>query len=162
MIWWIWFLISEQLLDKADSFTAPATLNLIPLNGKQGTLQNVADIYGGRPFSARGRKSRNKEEEVCLPHVCHFARHTNSTILTLTVPSFPAWFHLCNKIKGLHKFLGNTLPYEVLEFRCVCVGVFWRFSVFLIHQVVCISLSQKVYWMCIHTDMTWYILTLLW
>lgn len=89
--WWIWFLVSEHLLDKADNFTAPATLNLIPLNGKQGTLQNVADTYGSRP-SARGRKSRNKEEEVCLPHVCHFAHHTNSTILTLIVPSFPAWF----------------------------------------------------------------------
>ncbi|KFV46025.1 Serine/threonine-protein kinase Nek1, partial [Tyto alba] len=34
--------------------------------GKQGTLQNVADIYGGRPISARGRKSRNKEEEEYL------------------------------------------------------------------------------------------------
>lgn len=86
------FFVSEQLSDKADNFTAPATLNLIPLNGKQGTLQNVADIYGGRPISARGRKSRNKEEEVCLPHVCHFTHRTNSTILTLTVPVFPAWF----------------------------------------------------------------------
>uniref|UniRef100_A0A8B9GM65 non-specific serine/threonine protein kinase n=1 Tax=Amazona collaria TaxID=241587 RepID=A0A8B9GM65_9PSIT len=34
--------------------------------GHMGTLQNVADIYGGRPFSARGRKSRNKEEEEYL------------------------------------------------------------------------------------------------
>lgn len=79
--WWIWFLVSEQLLDKADNFTAPATLNLIPLNGKQGTLQNMADIYGGRSISARGRKSRNKEEEVRLPHVYHFAHCTNSADL---------------------------------------------------------------------------------
>ncbi|XP_067993200.1 serine/threonine-protein kinase Nek1 isoform X2 [Melanerpes formicivorus] len=34
--------------------------------GHMGTLQNVADIYGGRPISARGRKSRNKEEEEYL------------------------------------------------------------------------------------------------
>ncbi|KAM9579286.1 serine/threonine-protein kinase Nek1 isoform 7-T9 [Guaruba guarouba] len=34
--------------------------------GHMGTLQNVADIYGGRPFPARGRKSRNKEEEEYL------------------------------------------------------------------------------------------------
>lgn len=108
-LWWIWFLISEQLLDKADHFPAPATLNLIPLNGKQGTLQSVADTCGGRSISARGRKSRNKEEEVCLLHVRHFAHHKNSTILTLTVPTFPAWFHLCNKIKRLYRFLGNNL-----------------------------------------------------
>ncbi|XP_032541059.1 serine/threonine-protein kinase Nek1 isoform X2 [Chiroxiphia lanceolata] len=34
--------------------------------GHMGTLQNVADTYGGRPVSARGRKSRNKEEEEYL------------------------------------------------------------------------------------------------
>ncbi|KAM6401324.1 serine/threonine-protein kinase Nek1 isoform 8-T8 [Pluvialis apricaria] len=34
--------------------------------GHMGTLQNVADIYGGRSISARGRKSRNKEEEEYL------------------------------------------------------------------------------------------------
>ncbi|XP_074678933.1 serine/threonine-protein kinase Nek1 isoform X3 [Strix aluco] len=34
--------------------------------GHMGTLQNVADIYGGRPIPARGRKSRNKEEEEYL------------------------------------------------------------------------------------------------
>ncbi|XP_064004887.1 serine/threonine-protein kinase Nek1 isoform X4 [Pogoniulus pusillus] len=34
--------------------------------GHMGTLQNVADLYGGRPISARGRKSRNKEEEEYL------------------------------------------------------------------------------------------------
>ncbi|XP_053921270.1 serine/threonine-protein kinase Nek1 isoform X3 [Cuculus canorus] len=34
--------------------------------GHMGTLQNVADIYGGRPISARGKKSRNKEEEEYL------------------------------------------------------------------------------------------------
>uniref|UniRef100_A0A672TYM6 non-specific serine/threonine protein kinase n=1 Tax=Strigops habroptila TaxID=2489341 RepID=A0A672TYM6_STRHB len=34
--------------------------------GHMGTLQDMADIYGGRPFSARGRKSRNKEEEEYL------------------------------------------------------------------------------------------------
>ncbi|XP_071412326.1 serine/threonine-protein kinase Nek1 isoform X2 [Pithys albifrons albifrons] len=34
--------------------------------GHMGTLQNVADTYGGRPISARGRKSRNKEEEEYL------------------------------------------------------------------------------------------------
>ncbi|XP_010140241.1 PREDICTED: serine/threonine-protein kinase Nek1 [Buceros rhinoceros silvestris] len=34
--------------------------------GHLGTLQNVADIYGGRPISSRGRKSRNKEEEEYL------------------------------------------------------------------------------------------------
>ncbi|XP_068259379.1 serine/threonine-protein kinase Nek1 isoform X3 [Nyctibius grandis] len=34
--------------------------------GHMATLQNVADIYGGRPISARGRKSRNKEEEEYL------------------------------------------------------------------------------------------------
>ncbi|XP_049690152.1 serine/threonine-protein kinase Nek1 isoform X2 [Accipiter gentilis] len=33
--------------------------------GHMGTLQNVADTYGSRP-SARGRKSRNKEEEEYL------------------------------------------------------------------------------------------------
>jgi len=82
--------VSEKLLDKADNFTTPGTLNLIPLNGKQGTLQNVADIYGGRSISTRGRKSRNKEEEVCLLHVYHFAHHTN--IIILAVPSFLAWF----------------------------------------------------------------------
>nr|XP_021410150.1 serine/threonine-protein kinase Nek1 isoform X6 [Lonchura striata domestica] len=34
--------------------------------GHMGTLQNLADTYGGRSFSARGRKSRNKEEEEYL------------------------------------------------------------------------------------------------
>ncbi|KAK2542785.1 serine/threonine-protein kinase Nek1 isoform X1 [Columba livia] len=34
--------------------------------GHMGTLQNMADIYGGRSISARGRKSRNKEEEEYL------------------------------------------------------------------------------------------------
>ncbi|XP_039920254.1 serine/threonine-protein kinase Nek1 isoform X8 [Hirundo rustica] len=34
--------------------------------GHMGTLQNVADTYGGRSISARGRKSRNKEEEEYL------------------------------------------------------------------------------------------------
>ncbi|XP_014799298.1 PREDICTED: serine/threonine-protein kinase Nek1 isoform X6 [Calidris pugnax] len=34
--------------------------------GHMGTLQSVADIYGGRTISARGRKSRNKEEEEYL------------------------------------------------------------------------------------------------
>ncbi|KAM9662649.1 serine/threonine-protein kinase Nek1 isoform 12-T16 [Morphnus guianensis] len=34
--------------------------------GHMGTLQNVADTYGSRPISARGRKSRNKEEEEYL------------------------------------------------------------------------------------------------
>ncbi|XP_008933688.1 PREDICTED: serine/threonine-protein kinase Nek1, partial [Merops nubicus] len=34
--------------------------------GHMGTLQNMADTYGGRPISARGRKSRNKEEEEYL------------------------------------------------------------------------------------------------
>uniref|UniRef100_A0A8C8BHA7 non-specific serine/threonine protein kinase n=1 Tax=Otus sunia TaxID=257818 RepID=A0A8C8BHA7_9STRI len=34
--------------------------------GHMGTLQNVADIYGGRPIATRGRKSRNKEEEEYL------------------------------------------------------------------------------------------------
>ncbi|XP_075277816.1 serine/threonine-protein kinase Nek1 isoform X2 [Opisthocomus hoazin] len=34
--------------------------------GHMGTLQNVADIYGGRSISTRGRKSRNKEEEEYL------------------------------------------------------------------------------------------------
>ncbi|XP_051472423.1 serine/threonine-protein kinase Nek1 isoform X11 [Apus apus] len=34
--------------------------------GHMGTLQNAADTYGGRPISARGRKSRNKEEEEYL------------------------------------------------------------------------------------------------
>ncbi|KAM6269909.1 serine/threonine-protein kinase Nek1 isoform 2-T3 [Porphyrio hochstetteri] len=34
--------------------------------GHMGTLQSVADIYGGRPISGRGRKSRNKEEEEYL------------------------------------------------------------------------------------------------
>ncbi|KAM7112397.1 serine/threonine-protein kinase Nek1 isoform 5-T11 [Ciconia maguari] len=34
--------------------------------GHMGTLQNVTDIYGGRSISARGRKSRNKEEEEYL------------------------------------------------------------------------------------------------
>ncbi|XP_010116295.1 PREDICTED: serine/threonine-protein kinase Nek1, partial [Chlamydotis macqueenii] len=34
--------------------------------GHMGTLQNVADIYGGRPISGRGRKSINKEEEEYL------------------------------------------------------------------------------------------------
>ncbi|XP_058694962.1 serine/threonine-protein kinase Nek1 isoform X2 [Poecile atricapillus] len=34
--------------------------------GHMGTLQNVADTYGGRSVSARGRKSRNKEEEEYL------------------------------------------------------------------------------------------------
>lgn len=96
--WWIWFLLSEQLLDKSDNFTAQAILNLIPLNGKQGTLQNVADIYGGRPMSARGRKSRNKEEEVCLPHVCHF-HHKSSPVLSFTVPFFPAWFIIVTQWK---------------------------------------------------------------
>ncbi|XP_037990456.1 serine/threonine-protein kinase Nek1 isoform X1 [Motacilla alba alba] len=34
--------------------------------GHMGTLQNLADTYGGRSISARGRKSRNKEEEEYL------------------------------------------------------------------------------------------------
>ncbi|XP_052634901.1 serine/threonine-protein kinase Nek1 isoform X7 [Harpia harpyja] len=34
--------------------------------GHMGTLQNVADTYGSRPISARGKKSRNKEEEEYL------------------------------------------------------------------------------------------------
>ncbi|XP_063280353.1 serine/threonine-protein kinase Nek1 isoform X3 [Prinia subflava] len=34
--------------------------------GHMGTLQNMADTYGGRSVSARGRKSRNKEEEEYL------------------------------------------------------------------------------------------------
>uniref|UniRef100_A0A8C3DTM7 non-specific serine/threonine protein kinase n=1 Tax=Corvus moneduloides TaxID=1196302 RepID=A0A8C3DTM7_CORMO len=34
--------------------------------GHMGTLQNVADTYGGRSISARGKKSRNKEEEEYL------------------------------------------------------------------------------------------------
>ncbi|XP_053831355.1 serine/threonine-protein kinase Nek1 isoform X11 [Vidua macroura] len=34
--------------------------------GHMGTLQNLTDTYGGRSISARGRKSRNKEEEEYL------------------------------------------------------------------------------------------------
>uniref|UniRef100_A0A8C3TVM5 non-specific serine/threonine protein kinase n=1 Tax=Catharus ustulatus TaxID=91951 RepID=A0A8C3TVM5_CATUS len=34
--------------------------------GHMGTLQNVADTYGGRSISTRGRKSRDKEEEEYL------------------------------------------------------------------------------------------------
>ncbi|XP_071599251.1 serine/threonine-protein kinase Nek1 isoform X3 [Heliangelus exortis] len=34
--------------------------------GHMGTLQSVADTYGARSISARGRKSRNKEEEEYL------------------------------------------------------------------------------------------------
>ncbi|KAH0502493.1 Serine/threonine-protein kinase Nek1 [Microtus ochrogaster] len=36
------------------------------LNDKQGILQNLASLYGGRPSSSRGGKPRNKEEEVYL------------------------------------------------------------------------------------------------
>ncbi|KAG8504603.1 Serine/threonine-protein kinase Nek1, partial [Galemys pyrenaicus] len=36
------------------------------LNDKQGILQNLAAMYGGRPSSSRGGKPRNKEEEVYL------------------------------------------------------------------------------------------------
>ncbi|XP_052546114.1 serine/threonine-protein kinase Nek1 isoform X4 [Tympanuchus pallidicinctus] len=43
-----------------------AMQNKARAEGHMGTLQNVADIYGGRPMSARGRKSRNKEEEEYL------------------------------------------------------------------------------------------------
>ncbi|XP_035180305.1 serine/threonine-protein kinase Nek1 isoform X7 [Oxyura jamaicensis] len=43
-----------------------AMQNKARAEGHMGTLQNVADIYGGRPISARGRKSRNKEEEEYL------------------------------------------------------------------------------------------------
>lgn len=130
--WWICFLVNEHLLDKADNLTAPAILNFIPLNGKQGTLQNVADIYGGRPISARGRKSRNKEEEVCLPHVCHF-HHTNSTILTLTVPRFPAWF-ICVTKWRLYKFLGKIFLF--LKSRCV---IFLIIIKLLLSTAVCLG-----------------------
>ncbi|KAK2115053.1 Serine/threonine-protein kinase Nek1 [Saguinus oedipus] len=40
--------------------------HLHTLNDKQGILQNLAAIYGGRPSSSRGGKPRNKEEEVYL------------------------------------------------------------------------------------------------
>ncbi|XP_062429764.1 serine/threonine-protein kinase Nek1 isoform X3 [Rhea pennata] len=43
-----------------------AMQNKARAEGHMGTLQNVADMYGGRPISARGRKSRNKEEEEYL------------------------------------------------------------------------------------------------
>ncbi|KGL84582.1 Serine/threonine-protein kinase Nek1, partial [Tinamus guttatus] len=43
-----------------------AMQNKARAEGHMGALQNAADIYGGRPISARGRKSRNKEEEEYL------------------------------------------------------------------------------------------------
>ncbi|KAM8808191.1 serine/threonine-protein kinase Nek1 [Eudromia elegans] len=43
-----------------------AMQNKARAEGHMGALQNVADICGGRPISARGRKSRNKEEEEYL------------------------------------------------------------------------------------------------
>ncbi|XP_074807234.1 serine/threonine-protein kinase Nek1 isoform X6 [Natator depressus] len=43
-----------------------AMQNKARAEGHMGTLQNLAAIYGGRPISARGRKSRNKEEEEYL------------------------------------------------------------------------------------------------
>ncbi|XP_065592373.1 serine/threonine-protein kinase Nek1 isoform X10 [Cyrtonyx montezumae] len=43
-----------------------AMQNKARAEGHMGTLQNVADIYGSRPMSARGKKSRNKEEEEYL------------------------------------------------------------------------------------------------
>ncbi|XP_006026272.1 serine/threonine-protein kinase Nek1 isoform X3 [Alligator sinensis] len=43
-----------------------AMQNKARAEGHMGTLQNVAAIYGGRSNSARGRKSRNKEEEEYL------------------------------------------------------------------------------------------------
>lgn len=49
---------------------AQALLVFNTLNGEQDTLQNLTAIYGGRPISTRGRKARNKEEEVCFLHVC--------------------------------------------------------------------------------------------
>ncbi|XP_006111741.2 serine/threonine-protein kinase Nek1 isoform X2 [Pelodiscus sinensis] len=43
-----------------------AMQNKARAEGHMGTLQNLAAIYGGRPNSSRGRKSRNKEEEEYL------------------------------------------------------------------------------------------------
>ncbi|XP_074922469.1 serine/threonine-protein kinase Nek1 isoform X5 [Chelonoidis abingdonii] len=43
-----------------------AMQNKARAEGHMGTLQNLAAVYGGRPISARGRKSRNKEEEEYL------------------------------------------------------------------------------------------------
>uniref|UniRef100_A0A8C3PFV1 non-specific serine/threonine protein kinase n=1 Tax=Chrysemys picta bellii TaxID=8478 RepID=A0A8C3PFV1_CHRPI len=43
-----------------------AMQNKARAEGHMGTLQNLAAIYGGRSISARGRKSRNKEEEEYL------------------------------------------------------------------------------------------------
>uniref|UniRef100_A0A452HJ11 non-specific serine/threonine protein kinase n=1 Tax=Gopherus agassizii TaxID=38772 RepID=A0A452HJ11_9SAUR len=43
-----------------------AMQNKARAEGHMGTLQNLAAVYGGMPISARGRKSRNKEEEEYL------------------------------------------------------------------------------------------------
>ncbi|XP_020661142.3 serine/threonine-protein kinase Nek1 isoform X1 [Pogona vitticeps] len=43
-----------------------AMQNKARAEGHMDTLQNLAAIYGGRPISTRGRKTRNKEEEEYL------------------------------------------------------------------------------------------------
>uniref|UniRef100_A0A8B9GMA9 non-specific serine/threonine protein kinase n=1 Tax=Amazona collaria TaxID=241587 RepID=A0A8B9GMA9_9PSIT len=80
--------------------------------GHMGTLQNVADIYGGRPFSARGRKSRNKEEEVCLP-----------AILTLTVPRGNKKGRFCNA--GMLNCIQFNFFFFILKKGTILSYVYW-------------------------------------
>lgn len=59
-----------MLIDvRLDNMMALAIIEFNTLNGEQDTLQNLTAIYGGRSISSRGRKARNKEEEVRFLHV---------------------------------------------------------------------------------------------
>lgn len=80
-----------MLIDiRLDNMMALAIIEFNALNGEQDALQNLTAIYGGRSISSRGRKARNKEEEVCFLHV--FCLHCIHRI-PFDASFFSAWMY---------------------------------------------------------------------
>lgn len=88
-----------MLIDvRLDNMVALAIIEFNTLNGEQDTLPNLTAIYGGRSISSRGRKARNKEEEVRFLHV--FCLHCIPRIPS-SASFFFAWTYIFFKKASL-------------------------------------------------------------
>lgn len=92
-----------------DNVIVPAILEFNTLNGEQDTQQNLTALCGGRPISSRGRKARNKEEEVCFRMFAAFIIHTASLCL-IFLHEFS-----CNQKKEIVHGALNSINMQLLE-----------------------------------------------